>query len=80
MSLSHFVLPIFLFILYVRICLLWRPLLCLLARIAMECNSEHLIELERVISEHQQYGPVIIMGDYNAHLGTLGGVRGIGQW
>ena len=41
----------------------------------MERYSEHLIELERVISEHQHYGPVVIMGDFNAHLGTLGGVR-----
>ena len=39
----------------------------------MECYSVHLIELERVVSEHQPHGPVIIMGDFNAHLGTLGG-------
>ena len=45
----------------------------------MEHYSEHLIELERVISEQQRHGPIIIMGDFNAHLGTLGGVRGIGQ-
>ena len=45
----------------------------------MECYSEHLIELERVVSEHQPHGPVIIMGDFNAHLGTLGGERGTGQ-
>ena len=45
----------------------------------MECYSEHLIELERVVSEHQPHGPVIIMGDFNAHLGTLGGERGMGQ-
>ena len=38
--------------------------------------SEHLIELERVISEHQQHGPVVIMVDFNAHLCTMGGVRG----
>ena len=45
----------------------------------MECYSEHLIELEWVVSEHQPHGPVIVMGDFNAHLGTLGGERGMGQ-
>ena len=45
----------------------------------MECYKEHLIELELVVSEHQPHGPVIIMGDFNAHLGTLGGERGTGQ-
>ena len=45
----------------------------------MECYSEHLIELEWVVSEHQPDGPVIVMGDFNAHLGTLGGERGMGQ-
>ena len=45
----------------------------------MECYSEHVIELERVVSEHQPHGPVIVMGDFNAHLGTLGGERGMGQ-
>ena len=47
--------------------------------VGMECYSEHLIELEQVVSEHQPHGPVIIMGDFNAHLGTLGGERGVGQ-
>ena len=45
----------------------------------MECYSEHHIELERFISEHQQHGPMVIMGDFNAHLGTLGGGTGIGK-
>ena len=36
-------------------------------------------ELERVVSEHQHSGPVVIMGDFNARLGVLGGVRGIGE-
>ena len=45
----------------------------------MERYTEHLIELERVVSEHQHSGPVVIMGDFNAHLGVLGGVRGIGE-
>jgi len=45
----------------------------------MECYSEHLIELEWVVSEHQPDGPVIVMGDFNAHLGTLGGRRCMGQ-
>ena len=38
----------------------------------MEHYSEYLIELERVISEQQHHGPVVIMGNFNAHLGTLG--------
>ena len=45
----------------------------------MECYSEHLIELEQLVSEHQPHGPVIVMGDFSAHLGTLGGERGMGQ-
>ena len=45
----------------------------------MEHYSEYLIELERTISEQQHHGPVVIMGDFNAHLGTLEGVRGTGQ-
>ena len=40
----------------------------------MEHYSEYLIELEQVISEQQHHGPVVIMGNFNAHLGTLGGV------
>ena len=49
------------------------------ANLGMEIYGEHLIELECVISEYQPHGPVIIMGDFNAHLGVLGGERGLGQ-
>ena len=41
----------------------------------IEYYSDHLIELERVISAQQHHGQVIIVGDFNAHLGSLGGVR-----
>ena len=34
-----------------------------------------LIELERVISESAHMGPVIIAGDFNAHLGSMWGPR-----
>ena len=44
--------------------------------LSTECYSEHLVELERLISDRQHFGPVIITGAFNAHLGTIGGVRG----
>ena len=37
------------------------------------------MELERVISEAEQIGSVVVLGDFNAHLGVLGGCRGIGE-
>ena len=36
------------------------------------------MELERIVSESAVLGPVIILGDFNAHLGSLGGPRGRG--
>lgn len=42
----------------------------------LETYCEHLIELERLVSEGQRLGPVLIAGDFNAHLGPLGGTRG----
>ena len=45
----------------------------------IECYGEQLVELERLISESQCFGPVVITGDFNAHLGTLGGARGQGS-
>ena len=45
----------------------------------MECYSEHLVELENLISESERLGPIVIIGDFNAHLGKLGGVRGQGN-
>ena len=38
-------------------------------------NRSTLIELERVISESAHMGPVIIAGDFNAHLGSMWGPR-----
>ena len=43
-----------------------------------ECYRQHLVELERIVSESALLGPVIILGDFNAHLGSLGGPRGRG--
>ena len=40
---------------------------------------ECIVELERITEESKQLGPTIIMGDFNAHLGTLGGPRGHGD-
>ena len=44
----------------------------------IQCYCDHLVELECLISQRQQLGPVFIMGDFNAHLGTLGGAKGLG--
>ena len=41
--------------------------------------SDHLIELERLVTEAQHHGLVAVLGDFNAHLGCLGGVRGSGH-
>ncbi len=41
----------------------------------LEAYCEHLVELERLVSEGQRLGPVVIAGDFNAHLGPLGGTR-----
>ena len=35
--------------------------------------------LEQVITESESLGPVVIVGDFNAHLGKLGGSRGLGD-
>lgn len=37
---------------------------------------EHLTELEGLVSSLIHKGSVLIMGDFNAHLGSLGGPRG----
>ena len=39
-------------------------------------RHECIVELERITEESNQLGPTIIMGDFNAHHGTLGGPRG----
>ena len=48
------------------------------ADLGLETYCEHLVELESLILEGQRLGPVLIAGDFNAHLGPLGGVRGQG--
>lgn len=40
---------------------------------------EHLLVLEEVISESERHGPVVVVGDFNAHLGEFGGPKGKGQ-
>ena len=39
------------------------------------CNT--LLDLEHLISTSSRYGPVLIAVDFNAHLGPLGGPRGL---
>ena len=34
----------------------------------LDCYKEHLVELERVVSESELLGPVIVLGNFNAHL------------
>ena len=45
----------------------------------IETYQEHLAELERCISESSLLGGVMVLGDFNAHLGSLGGIRGCGD-
>ena len=44
--------------------------------LGMDFYCECLIELERFISESSLQGPVLVAGDFNAHLGEQGGQRG----
>ena len=45
----------------------------------LECYRQHLHKLERVISESSLLGCVMVLGDFNAHLGLLDGGRGRGD-
>ena len=45
----------------------------------IETCQEHLAELERCISESSLLGGVTVLGDFNAHLGSLSGIRGCGD-
>ena len=45
----------------------------------MEVYQEQLEELEIVVLESKVLGSVVVMGDFNAHLGILAGVRGQDQ-
>ena len=44
----------------------------------MEVYQEQLEELEIVVLESKVLGSVVVMGDFNGHLGILAGVRGQG--
>ena len=46
--------------------------------LGMEVYQEQLEELERVVLESKVLDSVVVMGDFNAHLGILAGVRGQG--
>ena len=39
----------------------------------MDAYCSALLELEQLISTSSSHGPVLIAGDFNAHLGPLGG-------
>ena len=41
----------------------------------MELYHDSLVELERMVVESEQWGPVIVTGDFNAHLGPTWGSR-----
>ena len=43
----------------------------------MDAYSNALLELEQLITTSSRLGPVLISGDFNAHLGPLGGPRGL---
>ena len=45
----------------------------------LECCRERLVELERIVSESALLSSVVVLGDYNAHLGSLGGVKHLGD-
>ena len=46
--------------------------------VGLDCYREHLIELERVISESDELGLVVVLGDFNAHLaGASRNVQGV---
>ena len=41
--------------------------------------KEYLHELENTILALQSDGPIMVLGDFNAHLGCMGGPRGMGE-
>ena len=43
----------------------------------MDAYCSALVELEQLITTSSRFGPVLIAGDFNAHLGPLGGPRGL---
>ena len=46
--------------------------------LGMDVYQQQLEELERVVLESKVLGSVVVMGDFNAHLEMLAGVRGQG--
>ena len=45
----------------------------------IDCYRKHHLELEKIISGSSLVGAVIVLGDFNAQLGCLRGVRGTGD-
>ncbi len=45
----------------------------------LDVFAECLSVLESLVCDSKRLGPVIVAGDFNAHLGTLGGPRGLGS-
>ena len=45
---------------------------------SLDCYKNHLIELGNILNESLALGQVMVLGDFNAHLGALGGLRGRG--
>ena len=41
--------------------------------LGIDCYTTHLIELENIICESRILGRVVVLGDFNAHIGVLGG-------
>ena len=37
----------------------------------LECYRDHLIQRERVISESSLLSPVVVLGDFNAHIASI---------
>ena len=60
---------------FLTIIAVYRPCADLGADYFREC----IVELECIAEESKQMGPTIIMGDFNTHLGALGGPRGRGN-
>ena len=49
------------------------------SNMSIDSYRQCLIELENVIADSTRIGPTVIGGDFNAHLGLLGGPKGSGD-
>ena len=47
--------------------------------LGMDLFRSCLTELEQLVCESKQLGPGVVLGDFNAHLGNLGGLKGNGN-